>query len=176
MQSFSWAPQHCDALRQYVAAGLSFAEAADALNEKFGTDFTRSAVIGRAKRMKLVVRARPGGGPQFAPPRPKPAKATLRQSRQRPAGTSPPVSPPSEPVKLRCVGIQPRLITFHELADGDCRYPYGGEKEGEPIMFCGHPRFRGSSYCAPHLHLTRGPRIEDERPAGRFMLRLIDAA
>ena len=68
------------------------------------------------------------------------------------------------------------LLSFAELAEGDCRYPYGGDKDGEAITFCGHPRFRGTSYCAPHFHLTRGPRIEAERPAGPFTLRLVEAA
>jgi GcrA cell cycle regulator len=62
---------------------------------------------------------------------------------------------PAAPVKLRCVGVQPRLISFAELASGDCRYPYGGDKDGEEIAFCGHPRQPGSSYCTPHARLTR---------------------
>jgi GcrA cell cycle regulator len=146
MQTWSWAPQHCEALKGFVAAGLSFSEAAAALNEKFGTAYTRSAVIGRAKRMQA-----------------EPEEVS-------------PAAKHTEPVKLRCVGIQPRLLTFDELAEGDCRYPYGGDRDGEAIAFCGHPRFRGTSYCAPHFHLTRGPRIEAERPAGPFTLRLVEAA
>jgi len=175
MQTWNWAPQHCDALKEFVAAGLSFAEAATAINEKFGTAYTRSAVIGRAKRMKLVVRARarPIRGPNLRMPKPKPLASRLNEGGLEEAA---PASRRAEPVKLRCVGIQPRLLTFDELAEGDCRYPYGGDKEGEPITFCGHPRFRGTSYCAPHFHLTRGPRIEAERPAGPFTLRLVEAA
>jgi len=182
MQSWSWAPQHCDALREFVAAGLSFAEAAAALNERFGTAYTRSAVIGRAKRMKLVVRVRPrvARGPTM--PRRRPAAPGTKGNGVKQAdanGISRDTAPPAaraEPVKLRCVGIQPRLLSFEQLADGDCRYPYGGDKDGEAITFCGHPRFRGTSYCAPHFHLTRGPRIEAERPAGPFTLRLVEAA
>jgi GcrA cell cycle regulator len=183
MQTWNWAPQHCDALKEFVAAGLSFAEAATAINEKFGTAYTRSAVIGRAKRMKLVVRARPrvARGPTM--PRRRPVTPGTKGNAVKQAdadGTSKDTAPPltrrTEPVKLRCVGIQPRLLTFDELAEGDCRYPYGGDKDGEPITFCGHPRFRGTSYCAPHFHLTRGPRVEAERPAGPFVLRLVEAA
>ena len=173
MQTWSWAPQHCDALKEFVAAGLSFAEAATALNERFGTAYTRNAVIGRAKRMKLAVRARPARGPNLRIPKPKPIASKVNESGREEAA---PVTKRTEPVKLRCVGVQPRLLTFDELAEGDCRYPYGGDKDGEPITFCGHPRFRGTSYCAPHFHLTRGPRIEAERPAGPFTLRLVEAA
>ena len=77
---------------------------------------------------------------------------------------------------MRCVGIRPRLLSLVELEVGDCRYPYGGDKEGEPINFCGHPCFSGSSYCASHFHLTREPAIEAERPTGPFVLRLVQAA
>jgi len=72
--------------------------------------------------------------------------------------------------------IAPRLLSFVELGPGDCRYPYGGDKEGEPITFCGHPRRAGSSYCTPHFHLTRGVGTAAERAVGPVMLRLVQAA
>ena len=68
--------------------------------------------------------------------------------------------------KLRCVEIAPRHLSLVELEAGDCRYPYGGDEEGEAITFCGHPRREGSSYCTPHFHLTRGPGTLSERAAG----------
>ena len=49
----NWAPAHCDALRECLARGMSFAEAADAINTRFGTAYSRNATIGRAKRMGL---------------------------------------------------------------------------------------------------------------------------
>jgi GcrA cell cycle regulator len=180
MQSMSWTPEQSLALREYLAAGLSFSRAADALNARFGGTFTRSAVIGRARRMKLPVCAPPERGPR--PPKAKKitaAKVPVRKSHDSRAGGAKAAAPPpkaAEPVKLRCVGIQPRLVGLDELGEADCRYPYGGDREGEPITFCGHPRYRGSSYCAPHFHLTRGPRVEPERPTGPFVLRLIEAA
>jgi GcrA cell cycle regulator len=79
----------------------------------------------------------------------------------------------AEPVKLRCVGIRPRLISLVELEPGDCRYPYGGDKEGEKIAFCGHARQPGSSYCAPHFGLTCAIGIAPERAAGPVVLRLV---
>jgi GcrA cell cycle regulator len=80
------------------------------------------------------------------------------------------------PVKLRCVGVSPRLISVLELRPGDCRYPYGGDKEGEEIAFCGHPQRPGSSYCAPHFRLTRDFGTEIRRFAGPVVLRLVAAA
>ena len=76
---------------------------------------------------------------------------------------------------LRCAQVVPRHVTLIALERGDCRYPYGGGEEGEPITFCGHPRRKGSSYCSPHFHLTRNPEIETGRPANRATLRLVAA-
>jgi GcrA cell cycle regulator len=182
MQSLSWAPEHSAALREFVEHGMSFANAADAVNARFGTAYSRSAAIGRAKRMGLVVGGRPEDRLAMVPRTQKGSSArgngTTKRSDHRGglAGLSLPLPEPAEPVKLRCVGIQPRLLSLVALEDGDCRYPYGGDKDGDAITFCGHPRFAGSSYCAPHFHLTRAPVVDVERPAGPFVLRLVDAA
>jgi GcrA cell cycle regulator len=64
---------------------------------------------------------------------------------------------------LRCVAIEPRHLSVIELECGDCRYPYGGDEEGEAITFCGHPRRAGSSYCTAHFHLSRDPIVPAER-------------
>jgi GcrA cell cycle regulator len=178
MQTLSWAPEHTSALREFIARGMSFAAAADALNARFGTAYSRNAAIGRARRIGLAVPVRSEDRPPLVPRAPRPLKAVMPTLPGRRAGL---IAPPAaaeraEPVKLRCVGIQPRLVSLVELGQDDCRYPYGGDKEGEAITFCGHPRFGGSSYCAPHFHLTRGRAVEIGRPAGPFVLRLVEAA
>ena len=181
MQANNWAPDHSAALREFLAAGMAFSAIAEALNQKFGTSYTRNAALSRSKRMGLT-------GPDQAvrrleralnakPGRPK-RSGKARKARDVLVRESPaPGSPgPAEPVKLRCVGISPRLVSLLELKPGDCRYPYGGDREDEPIVFCGHPRQEGSSYCTPHFHLTQAPAVESERPAGRVRLRLVEAA
>jgi GcrA cell cycle regulator len=147
-------------------------------SRRFGTAYSRSAAIGRAKRIGLAVPERPQARPPLVPKALKRLKAAVPTPRKRRAeeAAAPPAPDRAEPVKLRCVGIQPRLVTLVELEKGDCRYPYGGDKEGEAITFCGHPRFGNSPYCGPHFHLTRGPAIESGRPAGPFVLRLVEAA
>lgn len=190
MQSSNWAPEHSEALRELIVRGRSYGEAVDAINAKFRTAYTRAAALGRGKRMGLVTATRPDSpsmmvprAPQrqrklkqpktLLPPEPGGAKIfTCSDETGRPG----PAAERSEPIKLRCVGIRPRLVSLVELEDGECRYPYGGDKEGEAISFCGHPCFRGSSYCAPHFRLTRAPADESERPAGPFVLRLVEAA
>jgi GcrA cell cycle regulator len=80
------------------------------------------------------------------------------------------------PMRLRCVEVDPRHLSLMELRAGDCRYPYGGEVEGEAVTFCGHPQREGASYCAPHFDLTRGPGSLAERTACTVLLRIVEAA
>jgi GcrA cell cycle regulator len=171
MELTSWPPEHCELLRQYLNQGRSYSETASAINEKFQTAYSRNAVIGRAKRMKLTG---PDRRTDVAKHFHAPQIHRHRRERRLPDFVKPlPTSARVQPVKLRCVGIAPRLVSLLELEPGDCRYPYGGDAEGEPITFCGHPRREGSSYCTPHFHLTLGPGTPSERAAGPVLLRLV---
>jgi GcrA cell cycle regulator len=180
MQSTDWAPEHCDALREYLARGMSYSEIADAINAKFRTAYSRNAAIGRARRMGLAAPDRPKDSLKHWPKRPPKEKAPrLHNPRERhqPEFTRPiPAFERAEMTKLRCVEIVPRRLSLVDLEPGDCRYPYGGDEDGEAITFCGHPRRQGSSYCVPHFHLTRGPGTASERAAGTVSLRLVEAA
>jgi GcrA cell cycle regulator len=176
MQSTDWTEEHSKALREFVESGISFSRIADAINAKFKTGYSRNAVIGRARRIGLAGPGRPKDWPNprpsaKAPPPHKPREHFASQSR-RPA----PISETVEPVNLRCVEINPRHLSLVDLEPGDCRYPYGGDDEGEAITFCGHPRRQGTSYCAAHFYLTRGPAAASERTAGIVSLRLVEAA
>lgn len=158
MELSNWAPEHSDALRELIAKGLSFAEAARAINSRFNTSYTRSAALGRARRLRL------GADDRQRPSMPTgPAELNgiveLPRSTSRSLGLPWPVAVLKEavPVKLRCVDIQPRHLTLFELERDDCRYPYGGDEENEAITFCGHPRRPGSSYCGLHFQLSRDP-------------------
>jgi GcrA cell cycle regulator len=172
MEPNNWASAHSDALRNYVATGLSFSEIGRELNRRFGTGYTRSAVIGRARRMGLATASRVES-PPIVPTLPGASRPAKPQPAQ--AWGQPPKSQ-ADPGKLRCVGIRPRLISLLALVAGDCRYPYGGDKEGEEIAFCGHPRQPGSSYCMPHFRLTSAPGTASGRTAGPLVLRLVSAA
>ena len=54
MQPTNWAPEHSDALRDHLAKGMSYSEAARAINAKFGTAYTRNAALGRGRRTGLA--------------------------------------------------------------------------------------------------------------------------
>jgi GcrA cell cycle regulator len=143
-------------------AGMSFAVIAKRLNERFGTEYTRSAVIGCASRMGLkdrelsryrelsARRKRSRLSGQITSGGSKNTSLVLLQSAEH-----------VEMLPLRCVEIVPRHLKITELEDGDCRYAYG--EGAAEIRFCGHPRFRmviggvvrESSYCELHHFLSK---------------------
>ena len=177
MEPTNWAPEHSDALRDHLAKGLPFSEIVKAINSKFNTTYSRNAAIGRARRMGLAGADRP------EPPLPaKPARLDrilkFRSAEARSSAFHLPTSASEEkkPEKLRCVEVGPRHLCLIELERGDCRYPYGGDEEGEAITFCGHPRRPGSSYCTPHFRLSRNPVVPPERAASPISLGVMEAA
>jgi GcrA cell cycle regulator len=176
MQS-TWEEAHSKALREYLDKGMPFSEIARALNGRFGTAYSRNAAIGRARRMGLSVSERSGG---TAPNKPKQLDAKrLRAKRVRRLAKPAPKPTALEratALQLRCVAITPRHLALVDLEAGHCRYPYGGDAEGEPITFCGHSRREGSSYCPSHFHLTSAPELLEKRAPGRTPLRLVEAA
>ena len=56
----NWTPEHSDALREYLAKGMSYSQVADAINAKFKTAYSRNAALGRARRMGLAGPERTG--------------------------------------------------------------------------------------------------------------------
>jgi GcrA cell cycle regulator len=173
----NWAPEHSDALRDHLAKGMSYSQIAAAINAKFKTAYSRNAALGRAKRMGLSG-PEPAKESRHCPERPRKAPWLSRRGERKQSEFiwPMPVFERTETARLRCVEIVPRHLSLIDLERGDCRYPYGGDEEGEAITFCGHPRRRGSSYCAPHFHLARGPGSELERAVSTVELRLVKAA
>lgn len=175
VESAYWPPAHCEALSEFVTRGMSYRAAADAINARFGTSYSRSAALGRGRRMGL------GEADRSRPPT---AESPLRQALTPGRDDSAllellrrrPVFQRLSAVRLRTVDVNPRHLTLVELERGDCRYPYGGELEGDAVTFCGHRRRKGSSYCTPHFHLTRNPDVPAERAAPQASLRLVAGA
>lgn len=177
----SWTQERVERLTKLWAAGLSCSQIAGDLR-----GVTRNAVIGKIHRMGLSGRVREpkAGNPQRRITRPRipRAKKAPRDDNHRTVfkivanGNGYRNFESSEAVsvaKLRCVEVNPRHLTFAQIEENDCRYPYGGEQEGETITFCGHPRFVyeraglkvTSSYCGPHYSLTIGRGTTSERIA-----------
>jgi len=177
MQS-TWEEAHSIALRELVEKGLPFSEIARSLNARFGTAYTRNAAIGRARRLGLSVPARVSTAGPF-PALKKPDARRIHEKRARnllKSATKPTALERAASLQLRCVAVTPRHLALVDLEPSDCRYPYGGDAEGEPITFCGHPRREGSSYCHQHFHLTSLPEPVEKPMPAKTPLRLVEAA
>ncbi len=48
-----WPDSHFAALKEHLLAGLSYSQAAAAMNADFGTSYSRSACIGKGRRMRI---------------------------------------------------------------------------------------------------------------------------
>ena len=111
MELSNWAPEHSDALREFIAKGLSFSEAAQAINSRFNTSYTRSAALGRARRLRLEADDRqkpslptkPVDLHDIAEPCPSASRAAALL-------WPTPVFKEAKPVKLRCVALEPRHL------------------------------------------------------------------
>jgi GcrA cell cycle regulator len=173
-----WPLEHSQALRDHLARGLlSYAAIARAINAAFNTAYTRNAAIGRARRMGISGADHPNDSVRPKAPR-QPRSPGLSRKRKRAAAPPRllrPVFKRAAALQLRCIGIVPRHLSLLELEPGDCRYPFGGDAEGEPVTFCGHQRRDGSSYCVSHFHLTCGEGSASERSAVKVLLRLVAA-
>lgn len=158
MELSNWAPEHSDALRELVCKGISYAEAARVINQRFNTDYSRSAALGRARRLGLGPEDRPQPTMPAGPTDPV-AIGAPRAAGPRSAGLPWPVPPfkATKKIRLRRADIEPRHVSLTDLESEDCRYPYGGDEEGEAITFCGHRKRLDSSYCALHHRLSCDP-------------------
>ena len=120
-----WTDEKDAILRCYYGSGLS----AESITVLLGSGFSRSAVLGRARRLGLP-------GPRTVP----------RVRRTRPP--APPrvvVAPAPPPVSRR--------LNIMELQSLDCRWPDEGDQA--PYTFCGTLQDGESSYCAYHRRINR---------------------
>lgn len=131
-----WTAAKIEILRREWAAGMS----GPLIAERLG--ISRSAVIGKAKRLGLARRrpGRPRNAAKPAKPKPQPLRPVLACSqprvrkRRRPAGALP----------NTVLGINPG---FQAPAPRTCQWIEGEPRDRE---FCGEPARAGSSYCEAH--------------------------
>src|ERR1700752_1911309 len=103
MEPGHWSSEHSDALRDYFLKGMSYAEIGKEINARFGTAYTRNAVVGRAKRLGLAAPAWMTS-PSIVPSLPGESCLLSPGHQTLPYLNLPPKSAlkPAAPVKLRC--------------------------------------------------------------------------
>ena len=132
-----WTDEQAKALTGHLVLGMSMAEIAEALNEKFNTSYSRNAACGKAFRLGLKAPGKPKA-------QPKPCKPQPYKLRPKPTFNT-------ETVQFRCAEIIPGNVSLVDLAADGCRYPVN---DISPFLFCNHPQLEGSSYCPGHYQLS----------------------
>lgn len=164
-----WTTEVSDALRALIGEGVSYGEAAYALNRRFNLAITRHAAIGRGYRIGLI------------PPKPQPRPKVPKADRPRRSTANHDITlvrmvrgkgnsnnlrittsrEATEQYKIRCVEIIPLNLTTVEIdLSTQCQYI-----AGDDLLHCGHPSYSyvregsdvtiKSSYCRQHYELTR---------------------
>jgi GcrA cell cycle regulator len=148
-----WKTAYEDALTGFLMEGKSFADIAWAINLKFRTDYTRSAVGGKAYRLGLKAIEK---------------SKVIRKPREKQPYKPRPQRPPPlniEALQMQCSEIIPRNLRLVDLGENDCRWPFG---DG-PFVHCGHPKINGSSYCSNHFALSISNGTASERRASQMV-------
>lgn len=162
-----WTPEIDADLLKLTGEGTTYSEAAPILNAKYGTSFTRNALIGRASRLGGYIARRKTLSPEEVEARKlaRDRRRNEKRKKERQAlGCTPRRSiprPEREITVLRCAEIEPLYISLLDLNNKTCRWPYG---EGLHTTYCGHTKFAGP-YCAPHYFLSLGPGTSSEQAA-----------
>lgn len=135
------------------------------LNDVFATELTRNAIIGRRHRLDLKCnRKNPSQAPGFRkkrilqPPHAAKSDSMLEkllsvQLKMEKAVTVKALEKESPQLG----GLGPLYLTFDELQNNSCRYPYGDSN----YRFCGHQVEEGSSYCIHHNRLCHDGKQRD---------------
>jgi GcrA cell cycle regulator len=166
-----WNEERSNDLAARLANGETFRNIGAELSIKYNVTISRSSCIGRAHRMGLESLHKPGETsltdvPKVKKPkRERPVRVKTKTLEHRPVysivqngggGFRIHESRTSDLPNLRCIEIEPLHLTLDQVVDVDgCRYPYGGDREGDPITFCGHtPKKKDKSYCLRHCDLV----------------------
>ena len=131
---------------------------------------TRSAVIGKAHRLGLSAPER-----AKAPPKPRAPKTRSGEHHARfkiiaANGNSSHLkiiqSSASEMPKLRCVEIPPLHLSFAQLTNNTCKYPFG--EIAADMTFCGNLVRKDSSWCQQHHDICLIPPHANARQQRKY--------
>ncbi len=139
--------KYTDPQREFIRrawdAGTSAAIIAVTFNAHFGTNLTRSAVIGLCKRMKLT--ARGSDGPWRIEGQARRA-ANAEHTPRKPPAQSLPTAPSEQPPAIGPLG--------DHVDHGCCKWPVSAENG--PFQQCGHPAVERKPYCSFHKERAKG--------------------
>lgn len=128
-----WTDQREMLLKELCAENESYRAIMRRINEDTGATFSRNAILGKVKRLRL--------SKEPAPSCPKEAK---------PKAAKPKVKTKKSPLALvSAIPETPYHFLGRTLAENTgCKYPRGGDNLGDRILFCGQPRVPTLTWCA----------------------------
>jgi GcrA cell cycle regulator len=144
----NWTPDRIELLKKRWAEG---ATATEIEAEMAGSGITRSAVLGKARRMKLAERV----------PRAHPNSVRKTRDRRRTQVAAPPTTTPKPkelpkpvetPAPIPAPTTEPTSLV--ELTSQQCRYVVDDSRV--PALCCGAPTI-GGSWCAFHTRIVFTP-------------------
>lgn len=148
-----WGEDRIERLKKLWREGLT----ASQISECFGGAVSRSAVIGKASRLKLSSRKKPKKLARITKPRAPKAKKPPQRSINTRSWQPSPAPLPGNPMVAKgpawdaLEGTQP--VELMDLERHHCRWPIGDTK---PYLFCGQQAEEGSSYCPTHRARSTG--------------------
>lgn len=135
-----WTNEHVELLRRLAAAGCSASE----IGGEVGV--SRSAVIGKAHRLKLQLAGRPNPGGKLTRTT---GKVKQDGTARTPAWMLRVNGPEAEAVELPTEPKRETEVAFAELNETlNCRWPTGH------LLYCGGERVKGYPYCAWHCQMS----------------------
>ncbi|MGB6080258.1 MAG: GcrA family cell cycle regulator [Xanthobacteraceae bacterium] len=155
-----WPEEHDAQLRIEHRTTATFSEIAEVLNKRFGTQYSRNAVIGRAQRLKLPARK--------SPIKPKPAAVvpTMKSTdrlRVAPGAQVQAINRgpkmKADPFKGRTADVVSlRKIIVELVMFVECHWADDEPNAAGETTFCGHRTCDGSNWCEAHQKIAWQPR------------------
>lgn len=163
-----WPEEHDARLRIEYRTDATFNEIAEVLNKRFGTTYSRNAVIGRAHRLKLPARESP-----IKPKAEKPIAPKAKPSDRLRVAPGAQVQAINRGHKISGDGYKPKTvevatldIRLVDLEPAQCRFAC--VRIDNEWRFCGHPKNDGSSYCSDYHALCWNPRVAPAKQSPHY--------
>lgn len=144
-----WSKEQLQLLRtHWDNPKMALSEIASIINGESGSEFSRSAIGGKAKRLGLPLRRRSNkSGPRvLRQPSARPVAAKIVRSSKR-------VRLAPKPIAALVGEPSHRGLTLLQTTDATCKYPRGDER----FTFCGQAVQADSPYCTFHHRLCYAP-------------------
>lgn len=175
-----WDHEHYKMALAWYEEGRSHREIMKLLNEKFKTNYTRNAVLGKlsrsGKKRDSVERtfARSAGGRLNGSANMfqiNTSGMAQKPSAPRPLVTKPVFDAPIDVARPLALGLPKErphngpVYTLEEIGPSQCHYPIGDPaKDG--FGYCGEPKRCESSYCSTHHSIVWKPAPPPREPKG----------